>query len=76
MKRKVNIQDIANALNISRNTVSKAINGTGNVERAVYYLEKKGVEFDFSTAKYKGERLTSVYLTDCIGGFAIHLVEK
>ncbi len=50
--------------------------GTGNVKRAVYYLEKKGVEFDFSTAKYKGERLTSVYLTDCIGGFAIHLVEK
>lgn len=50
--------------------------GTGNVERAVYYLENKGVEFDFSTAKYKGERLTSVYLTECIGGFAIHLVEK
>ena len=50
--------------------------GTGNVERAVYYLEKKGVEFDFSTAKYKGDRLTSVYLTECIGGFAIHLVEK
>lgn len=50
--------------------------GTGNVERAVYYLEKKGVEFDFSAAKYKGDRLTSVYLTECIGGFAIHLVEK
>ena len=50
--------------------------GTGNVERAVYYLEKKGVKFDFSTAKYKGDRLTSVYLTECIGGFAIHLVEK
>lgn len=33
MKRKVNIQDIANALNISRNTVSKAINGTGNVSK-------------------------------------------
>lgn len=33
MKRKVNIQDIANSLNISRNTVSKAINGTGTVSK-------------------------------------------
>lgn len=31
MKQKVTIQDIADALNISRNTVSKAINGTGIV---------------------------------------------
>jgi LacI family transcriptional regulator len=31
MKHKVTIQDIADALNISRNTVSKAINGTGTV---------------------------------------------
>lgn len=38
--------------------------GTGNVERAVYYLEKTGVSFDFSTAKYKSDRLTSVYLTE------------
>ena len=33
MKRKVTIQDIADALNISRNTVSKAINGTGSVAK-------------------------------------------
>jgi LacI family transcriptional regulator len=33
MKHKVNIQDIADALNISRNTVSKAINGTGTVSK-------------------------------------------
>lgn len=31
MKQKVTIQDIADALNISRNTVSKVINGTGTV---------------------------------------------
>lgn len=31
MKRKVTVQDIADALNISRNTVSKVINGTGTV---------------------------------------------
>jgi len=33
MKSKVTIQDIADALNISRNTVSKAINGTGSVSK-------------------------------------------
>lgn len=31
MKHKATVQDIADALNISRNTVSKAINGTGTV---------------------------------------------
>lgn len=33
MKQKITIQDIADALNISRNTVSKAINGTGTVSK-------------------------------------------
>ncbi|MCH4193267.1 MAG: LacI family DNA-binding transcriptional regulator [Butyrivibrio sp.] len=33
MRQKVTIQDIADALNISRNTVSKAINGTGTVSK-------------------------------------------
>lgn len=33
MKHKVTIQDIADALNLSRNTVSKAINGTGTVSK-------------------------------------------
>lgn len=33
MKHKVTVQDIADALNISRNTVSKAINGTGTVSK-------------------------------------------
>lgn len=50
--------------------------GTANVERAMYYLGKKGVVFDMETAKYKGDRITSVYLKESIGGFAIHLVEK
>lgn len=50
--------------------------GTGDVARAVYYLEKKGAEFDFDTAKYKNGRLTSIYLKEEIGGFALHLVEK
>lgn len=49
--------------------------GTINVERAVYYLEKKGVEFDIETAKFKDNRLSSIYLKESVGGFAIHLVE-
>ena len=28
------------------------------------------------SAKYKGERMTSVYLKDEIGGFAVHLLQK
>lgn len=50
--------------------------GTSDCERAMYYLEKKGIEFDLETAKYKQNRLTSIYIKACIGGFAIHLVEK
>lgn len=50
--------------------------GTSDCERAMYYLEKKGVAFDMETAKYKNERLLSVYMKEEIGGFAFHLVEK
>ena len=50
--------------------------GTGNVERAIYHLSKKGISFDMGTAKYKSGRLSSVYLAEEIGGFAIHLMEK
>ena len=34
MATKVTIQDIANELQLSRNTVSKAINNTGEIGRA------------------------------------------
>lgn len=50
--------------------------GTSSCERAMYFLSKCGVEFDIETAKYKGGRLTSVYLKEQVGGFALHLVEK
>lgn len=50
--------------------------GTESCERAMFYLKKKGVEFDINTAKYNMIRITSVYLKLEIGGFAIHLVEK
>ena len=29
-----------------------------------------------STAKYKGERMTAIYLKEEFGGFAVHLLQK
>lgn len=51
--------------------------GTNSVDRAVNYLESVlGVEFDYDTAKYKGDRMTVIYMKKEIGGFAVHLVQK
>lgn len=48
---------------------------TNNVERAVYHLERRGVKFDHSTARYDASgRMNFIYLADEIGGFAFHLV--
>ena len=49
---------------------------TNSVVRAKNYLEMMGYKFDDSTAKFKGDKLTAVYLADEIGGFAVHLVQK
>ncbi len=50
---------------------------TNSIERAVYYLSKKGYEVDWSTRKGpEGRRPVAVYLKDEIGGFAIHLLQK
>lgn len=50
--------------------------GTNSVLRAKNYLESQGVEFDDSSAKFKGEKMTAVYLKNEVNGFAIHLVQK
>ena len=49
---------------------------TNSVALAVAELEKNGFVCDMETAKYKGERMTAVYLKDEIGGFAVHLLQK
>lgn len=51
--------------------------GTNYIERAVYHLEKRGVEFDRDTEKRgaKGD-LKAIYIKGEIGGFAVHLVQK
>jgi len=49
---------------------------TPNVDRAVYHLEKRGVKFDYQSAKYDEQgNITFIYLQDEIAGFAYHLVK-
>ena len=47
-----------------------------NVERAVFYLAKRGFAVDEGSARGKNGEMTSVYLQDEIGGFAVHLLKK
>lgn len=49
---------------------------TNNIERAIYYLEKKGFSVDLNTAKEKNKKMIAVYLKDEIGAFGIHLLQK
>lgn len=49
---------------------------TNRIDIAIADLEQKGFAVDIKTAKYKGERMTAVYLKDEIGGFAIHLLQR
>ena len=47
---------------------------TNSVERAVYHLERRGIKFDYDTARYdKNGKRTFIYLQDEIGGFAFHI---
>lgn len=51
--------------------------GTNSVDRAMYQLGRKGIEFNLDTLKTDDQgRATVVYLKDEIGGFAIHLVKN
>ena len=49
---------------------------TNALPAAVAELEKRGFVCDPSTAKYKGERMTAIYLKEEFGGFAVHLLQK
>lgn len=49
---------------------------TNSIERAIPDLKSKGFEADMSTAKYKNDKMTAVYLEGEIGGFAFHLLQK
>ena len=49
---------------------------TNSVDRAIHYLTKRGFKVDMATVKYKNDRILTVYLSDEIGGFALHLMQK
>lgn len=50
---------------------------TNYIDRAVYHLQKRGFEFDNTTAKYDNKgNLKAVYLKDSVGSFALHLLQK
>ncbi len=51
--------------------------GTYDVDRAKFYLENMGFEFNEDTAKYlPNGKLLAIYLKEEITNFAIHLVKK
>ena len=49
---------------------------TNSIARAAAALAKAGFSLDESTAKYKGDQITAVYLKQEFGGFAVHLLQK
>lgn len=49
---------------------------TNSISRAIAELSKRGFAVDESTAKFKGERMTAIYLKQEFGGFAVHLLQK
>lgn len=50
---------------------------TNYIERAINYLEYKGIKVDMDTAKYDAKgNMVAVYLEKEIGNFAIHLLQK
>lgn len=50
--------------------------GTNNINRAIAYLNRKGIATLPETAKESGGRLKAIYLDLDISGFAIHLMQK
>lgn len=50
---------------------------TNSVERAIYHLGKKGIEFEENTARYTEDgKRTFIYLKGLYSGFTIHLSQK
>ncbi|HOR42830.1 MAG TPA: keto-hydroxyglutarate-aldolase/keto-deoxy-phosphogluconate aldolase, partial [Atribacterota bacterium] len=49
---------------------------TNNINRAIAYLNRKGIATLPETAKESGGKLKAIYLDLNISGFAIHLMQK
>ncbi|NLC44707.1 MAG: bifunctional 4-hydroxy-2-oxoglutarate aldolase/2-dehydro-3-deoxy-phosphogluconate aldolase [Clostridiales bacterium] len=49
---------------------------TSNIDRAIYYLSKRGFEVDKETEKLKNGKTVAIYLKDDFNDFAVHLLQK
>jgi len=49
---------------------------TNSLDCAVAALARKGYRVDPDTAKFKGDKMTAVYLEKEFGGFAVHLLQR
>ena len=50
---------------------------TNYIDRAVFHLQQQGYTFNEESKKYgKNDKLVAIYLSNEIGGFAVHLVQK
>ena len=60
--------------NGGRGTMGHIAVKTNYMDKAVAYLERKGIELDYGSAKYDDKgRMNFIYLKDEFGGFAVHL---
>ena len=50
--------------------------GVNNIHRAWWYMERRGIVFDWENAKYKDNKLAALYLPYEIGGFSVHLQQR
>ena len=50
--------------------------GVNDIHRAWWYMERRGIVFDWENAKYKGSNLAALYLPYEIGGFSVHLQQR
>lgn len=49
--------------------------GTHSIERAIAYLDRKGIRTKPETRSEKNGRLATIYLDIDVGGFAVHLIQ-
>lgn len=49
---------------------------TDDLERTVFYLEKKGIEFNYDSVKPYEGKMYVIYLKEFLAGFAIHIEER
>ena len=47
-----------------------------SIKRARWHMERRGFEFDDSSAIMRDGKLRAIYLKDDIAGFAFHLLQK